>query len=74
MHFYEEKKAKEFFKYHFNLDLEIKIFSFENDFKELGNELFNKKDASYFKTNLIIFSLSQKIILENQIDLLNYIY
>ena len=91
MHFYEEKNAKEFFKYHFNLDLEIKIitlaidflknklkimeinFSFDNDFKELENEIFNKKDANYFKTNIIIFRLSQKIILKNQIDLLNYI-
>ena len=91
MHFYEEKNAKEFFKYHFNLDLEIKIItlaidflknklkimeinlSFDNDFKELENEIFNKKDANYFKTNIIIFRLSQKIILKNQIDLLNYI-
>ena len=91
MHFYEEKNAKEFFKYHFNLDLEIKIitisidylknklklkeinFSFDNDFKELENEIFNKKDADYFKTNLLIFRISQKIILKNQIDLLNYI-
>ena len=91
MYFYEEKNAKEFFKYHFNLDLEIKIitlsidflknklkimeinFSFDNDFKELENEIFNKKDANYFKANLLMFRLSQKIILKNQIDLLNYI-
>ena len=92
MNFYEDKNAKEFFNYHFNLDLEIKIitlsidflknklksmeinYSFDKDFKELENEIFNKKDANFFKTNLIIFRLSQKIILKNQIDLLNYIF
>ena len=92
MHFYDIKKnAKEYFKYHFNLELESNIinssinflknklkimeinYSFDADFKELENELYNKKEPDYFRTNLLIFRISQKIIFKNQIDLLEYI-
>ena len=92
MHFYKNKKnAKEYFKYHFNIDLEINLinlsidflkkklnemeikYDFNKDFIELENEIYNKKESDCFKLNLIIFRLSQKIILKNQIELLNYI-
>ena len=92
MHFYKNKKnAKEYFKYHFNFDLEINLinlsidflkkklnemeikYDFNKDFIELENEIYNKKESDCFKSNLIIFRLSQKIILKNQIELLNYI-
>ena len=92
MHFYKNKKnAKEYFKYHFNIDLEINLinlsidflkkklnemeikYDFNKDFIELENEIYNKKESDCFKSNLIIFRLSQKIILKNQIELLNYI-
>ena len=92
MHFFKDKKnPKEFFKYHFDIELEIKIinssidflkeklkymginYSFENDFKELENIIYTKKENNYFKGNLLIFRISQKIILKNQIDLLLYI-
>ena len=92
MHFYKNKKnAKEYFKYNFNIDLEINLinlsidflkkklnemeikYDFNKDFIELENEIYNKKESDCFKSNLIIFRLSQKIILKNQIELLNYI-
>ena len=92
MHFYQNKKnAKEYFKYHFNIDLEIDIinksidflkskldemetkYDFNKDFKELENEIYNKKESDYFKANLLMFRISQKIILKNQIELLDYI-
>ena len=93
LYFYETKKiAKDYFKYNFNLDIEINVitnsikfledklnfmeknFSFEKDLKKLEDEVFNNKEKkSYIKTNLIIFRLSQKIIIKNQINLLSYI-
>ena len=93
MQFYNVKKnAKEYFKYQFDLEMEIKIiilsidflknklnimetnYNFNDDLKELENEIYNKKkEANYFKANLLIFRLSQKIILKNQIYLLDYI-
>ena len=92
MHFYKDKKiTKEFFKYHFNLELEISIinsslnflknklknmeinYSFDNDFKELENDIYHRKENDFFKVNLLIYRISQKIILKNQIDLLLYI-
>ena len=92
-YFYETKKiAKDYFKYNFNLDIEISVintaiifledklkfmeknFSFDKDLKDLENEVFNNKgNKSYIRTNLIIFRLSQKIIIKNQINLLSYI-
>ena len=92
-YFYETKKiAKDYFKYNFNLDIEINVintaikfledklkfmeknFSFDKDLKDLENEIFNNKGkVGYIKTNLIIFRLSQKIIIKNQINLLSYI-
>lgn len=92
MYFYETKKnAKEYFKYHFDLKLEMHFinsaidflknklktmeinYSFDIDMKNLENEIYNQKEPNYFKTNLLIFRISQKIILKNQIELLSYI-
>ena len=86
-----QKKAKKYFNYHFNLEIETNIinssidflknklkmmeinYSFDDDFKKLENELYNKKESNYFKSNILIYRISQKIILKNQIDLLSYI-
>ena len=93
LYFYEgEKDAKKYFKYKYNLDIEISIiissikflesklksmednFAFENDFKCLENEIFNNNgQKNCLKENIIIFRLSQKIIIKNQINLLSYI-
>ena len=90
-YFYEKNSAKEYFKYKFNFDIEMKIinssiayledklkimeknYSFENDFKDLEKLVFNNKERNSLKANIIIFRLSQKIIIKNQIDLLTYI-
>jgi len=92
-YFYETKKiAKDYFKYNFNFDIEIKVinssilflenklkfmekkFSFDKDLKDLENEVLNNKEKkSYIRNNLIIFRLSQKIIIKNQLNLLCYI-
>ena len=49
-------------------------FAFENDFKCLENEIFNNNgQKNCLKENIIIFRLSQKIIIKNQINLLSYI-
>ena len=90
-YFYEKNSAKEYFKYKFNFDIEMKIinssiayledklkimeknYSFENDFKDLEKLVFNNKERNSLKVNIIIFRLSQKIIIKNQIDLLTYI-
>ena len=51
-----------------------KNYSFENDLEYLENEIIKNKDKNnYLKINLIIFRLSQKIIIKNQLNLLNYI-
>ena len=51
-----------------------KKFSFDKDLKDLENELFNNKgNKNYIRANLIIFRLSQKIIIKNQLNLLSYI-
>ena len=51
-----------------------KKFSFDKDLKDLENEIFNNKgNKNYIRANLIIFRLSQKIIIKNQINLLSYI-
>ena len=91
--FYKSKNnAKEYFKYSFNLDIEINIFNlsiefledklkqmtkkfpFEKDLEDLEKQINNNnKEKDYLKTNLIIFRLSQAIIIKNQINLLNYI-
>ena len=93
MYFYKSKNnAKEYFKYSFNLDIEINIFNlsikfledklkqmtkkfpFEKDLEDLEKQINNNnKEKDYLKTNLIIFRLSQAIIIKNQINLLNYI-
>ena len=93
IYFYEKRNnIKEYFKYNFNLDIEINIidlsikflenklnlmeknFSFEKDLKYLEEVTFDKKEEkNYLKINLIIFRLSQKIIIKNQINLLSYI-
>ena len=92
MYFYDIKKnAKEYFKYHFDLKLELSIISLsidflknklkmmeanyalETDIKNLENELYEKKEPDYFVTNLLMFRISEKIILKNQIELLSYI-
>ena len=93
MYFYKTKNnAKEYFKYSFNLDIEINIinssieflenklkqkekkFPFEKDLEDLEKQIYNNKEQKdYLKINLIIFRLSQAIILKNQINLLNYI-
>ena len=93
IYFYEtKKKAKDYFKYNFNLDIEINIiysaiqflenkykymehhYSFEKDFDNLEKEIFDMKGMKdQLKINIIIFRLSQKIIIKNQINLLNYI-
>ena len=49
-------------------------YSFEKDFKDLEIQIFEEnKKKNFLKINLIIFRLSQKIIIKNQINLLNYI-
>ena len=49
-------------------------FAFENDFKCLENEIFNNNgQKNCLEENIIIFRLSQKIIIKNQINLLSYI-
>ena len=48
-------------------------YPFEIDFNNLEKEIFHHKVKNYFKTNLIIFRLSQIIIIRNQINLLKYI-
>ena len=47
-------------------------YSFDADLKDLENEIY-KKDANYMRTNILIYRVSQKIILKNQIDLLSFI-
>ena len=57
-----------------NLKNKEENYSFEKDFKDLENQIFeDNKKKNFFKINLIIFRLSQKIIIKNQINLLNYI-
>ena len=63
-------KAIDFLKNRFKM-MEIN-YSFDADLKDLENEIY-KKDANYMRTNILIYRVSQKIILKNQIDLLSFI-
>ena len=63
-------KAIDFLKNRFKM-MEIN-YSFDADLKDLENEIY-KKDANYVRTNILIYRVSQKIILKNQIDLLSFI-
>ena len=63
-------KAIDFLKNRFKI-MEIN-YSFDADLKDLENEIY-KKDANYMRTNILIYRVSQKIILKNQIDLLSFI-
>ena len=63
-------KAIDFLKNRFKM-MEIN-YSFDADLKDLENEIY-KKDANYMRTNILIYRVSQKIILKNQIDLLIFI-
>ena len=63
-------KAIDFLKNRFKM-MEIN-YSFDADLNDLENEIC-KKDANYVRTNILIYRVSQKIILKNQIDLLSFI-
>jgi len=63
-------KAIDFLKNKFKM-MEIN-YSFDTDLKDLENEIY-KKDVNYLRTNILIYRVSQKIILKNQIDLLSFI-
>lgn len=63
-------KAIDFLKNRFKM-MEIN-YSFDADLKDLENEIY-KKNANYMRTNILIYRVSQKIILKNQIDLLSFI-